>query len=147
MDLALNEGGSSGDQVSDPRQSGRPATKSAKPATKKATASTSAETRKPAATKTQVQPRLPKLSYQPNQRLQHDRRLPSVPKTTCLPPQTKVDPKLANAWKTKSGRELSEAELLAMPDAEYMSDKQLDFFRAQLEAQKDDSAVQRRRNH
>lgn len=53
-------------------------------------------------------------------------------------PATKVDPKLANAWKTKSGRELSEAELLAMPDAEYMSDKQLDFFRAQLEAQKDD---------
>ena len=32
----------------------------------------------------------------------------------------KPDPKLANAWKTKSGRELSEAELLAMPDSEYM---------------------------
>jgi DnaK suppressor protein len=53
-------------------------------------------------------------------------------------PATKVDAKLANAWKTKSGRELTEAELMAMPDAEYMSDKQLDFFRAILEAQKED---------
>ncbi|MEN9452064.1 MAG: polymerase-binding protein DksA, partial [Pseudomonadota bacterium] len=44
-------------------------------------------------------------------------------------PATKVDPKLANAWKNKSGRELTEAELMAMPEAEYMSDKQLDFFR------------------
>ena len=51
---------------------------------------------------------------------------------------TKVDPKLANAWKTKAGRDLTEAELLAMPDSEYMSDKQLDFFRSQLEAQKED---------
>ena len=51
---------------------------------------------------------------------------------------TKVDTKTANAWKTKAGRDLSEAELLAMPDAEYMSDKQLEFFRTRLEAQKDD---------
>jgi DnaK suppressor protein len=53
-------------------------------------------------------------------------------------PATKVDTKLANAWKTKSGKDLSEAELLAMPDGEYMSDKQLDFFRARLEVQKED---------
>jgi DnaK suppressor protein len=53
-------------------------------------------------------------------------------------PATKVDTKLANAWKNKSGRELSEPELMAMPDTEYMSDKQLDFFRARLETQKDD---------
>ena len=51
---------------------------------------------------------------------------------------TKVDTKLASAWKSKAGRDLSEAELMAMPDAEYMSDKQLDFFRARLEAQKED---------
>jgi len=50
----------------------------------------------------------------------------------------KVDPKLANAWKTKAGRELSEPELLAMPEAEYMNDKQLDFFRNRLQQQKDD---------
>jgi DnaK suppressor protein len=50
----------------------------------------------------------------------------------------KADPKLANAWKTKAGRDLTEAELLAMPDSEYMNDKQLDFFRARLQALKDD---------
>jgi DnaK suppressor protein len=51
---------------------------------------------------------------------------------------TKPDPKLANAWKTKAGRELTEAELLAMPESEYMNDKQIDFFRARLTALKDD---------
>lgn len=50
----------------------------------------------------------------------------------------KPDAKLANAWKTKAGRELSEAELLAMPESEYMSEKQLDFFRARLQQQKTD---------
>ena len=50
----------------------------------------------------------------------------------------KADPKLANAWKTKAGRELTEAELLAMPESAYMNDKQLDFFRAKLQQQKDD---------
>ncbi len=55
-----------------------------------------------------------------------------------IKPAAKADPKVANAWKTKAGRALSEAELLAMPDSEYMNDKQLDFFRARLQAQKDD---------
>ncbi len=50
----------------------------------------------------------------------------------------KIDPKLVNAWKTKAGRDLSVDELLAMPEAEYMNDKQLEFFRAQLQQQKDD---------
>lgn len=50
----------------------------------------------------------------------------------------KADPKLANAWKTKPGRELTEAELLSMPDSEYMSEQQLEFFRTQLEALKED---------
>lgn len=53
-------------------------------------------------------------------------------------PAVKADAKTAGAWKTKSGRELSEPELLAMPDAEYMNDKQIDFFRARLQQQKDD---------
>ena len=53
-------------------------------------------------------------------------------------PAAKVDPKLAGAWKHKTGRDLSEAELLAMPDSEYMNEKQLDFFRGQLTALKDD---------
>jgi DnaK suppressor protein len=50
----------------------------------------------------------------------------------------KADPKLANAWKTKAGRDLSEAEVLAMPDNEYMNEKQLDFFRVKLQTLKDD---------
>ena len=50
----------------------------------------------------------------------------------------KADPKLANAWKNKSGRDLTEAEVLAMPDAEYMNEKQLEFFRAKLQMLKDD---------
>ncbi len=53
-------------------------------------------------------------------------------------PTQKADPKLANAWKSKAGRDLSEAELLAMPDSEYMNDKQLDFFRNKLQTLKDD---------
>jgi DnaK suppressor protein len=50
----------------------------------------------------------------------------------------KADPKLINAWKTKAGRELSEPELLAMPEAEYMNEKQLDFFKSRLQTLKDD---------
>ncbi|MBK9685257.1 MAG: RNA polymerase-binding protein DksA [Betaproteobacteria bacterium] len=53
-------------------------------------------------------------------------------------PAHKVDPKLANAWKHKAGRELSVDELLAMPESEYMNEKQLEFFRFQLQKQKDD---------
>jgi DnaK suppressor protein len=53
-------------------------------------------------------------------------------------PAAKPDPKLANAWKTKAGRDLTEAELLAMPEGEYMNDKQVEFFKARLNALKDD---------
>ncbi len=53
-------------------------------------------------------------------------------------PAFKADPRLANAWKGKAGRDLTEDELLAMPDAEYMNDKQLEFFRTRLQALKDD---------
>lgn len=58
---------------------------------------------------------------------------PNMPTTA-----TKVDSKLANAWKNKAGRDLSDEELMAMPDSEYMNEKQQDFFRARLEALKDD---------
>ena len=50
----------------------------------------------------------------------------------------KSDPKLANAWKSKTGRELTEPEVLAMPESEYMNDKQLEFFRLKLQTLKDD---------
>jgi DnaK suppressor protein len=50
----------------------------------------------------------------------------------------KADPKLANAWKAKAGRDLTEPEVLAMPDSEYMNDKQLEYFRVKLQTLKDD---------
>jgi DnaK suppressor protein len=44
----------------------------------------------------------------------------------------KKDPKLANNWKTKTADQLSDAEVIAMPDTEYMNEKQLAFFRLKL---------------
>ncbi len=44
----------------------------------------------------------------------------------------KKDPKLANNWKTKPGDQLTDEEIRAMPDSEYMNDKQLAFFRHKL---------------
>jgi DnaK suppressor protein len=50
------------------------------------------------------------------------------------PPQAaaKKDPKLANNWKTKAGEALSDEEVKAMPDSEYMNEKQMAFFRHKL---------------
>jgi len=50
----------------------------------------------------------------------------------------KADPKLVNAWKTKAGRDLTEPELQAMPEDEYMNEKQREFFRTRLQVLKDD---------
>ena len=61
--------------------------------------------------------------------------------------RTRPIPKLANAWKTKAGRDLTDDELLAMPESEYMNEKQLEFFRMKLQALKDDLLEQRRRDH
>jgi len=44
----------------------------------------------------------------------------------------KKDPKLANNWKTKPGEQLTDDEVRAMPDSEYMNEKQLAFFRHKL---------------
>ncbi len=49
----------------------------------------------------------------------------------------KPDPKLANAWKTKTARQLIDAEVLAMPESEYMKDKQLEFFKIKLQQLKE----------
>lgn len=59
--------------------------------------------------------------------------LPSAP-APVSPSYTpiKKDPKLANNWKTKPVHELTDAEVLAMPDAEYMNDAQMAFFRLKL---------------
>ena len=50
----------------------------------------------------------------------------------------KKDPKLANNWKTKAGEALTDEEVKAMPDAEYMNDKQMAFFRQKLSILKQD---------
>ncbi|HWI84268.1 RNA polymerase-binding protein DksA [Ramlibacter sp.] len=50
----------------------------------------------------------------------------------------KKDPKLANNWKSKPAEELSDAEVLAMPDSEYMNEKQMAFFRLKLMRLKQD---------
>jgi len=44
----------------------------------------------------------------------------------------KKDPKLANNWKVKPAEELTDAEVMAMPDSEYMNEKQMAFFRFKL---------------
>jgi DnaK suppressor protein len=65
--------------------------------------------------------------------------LPSAPApvTVSFTP-IKKDAKLANNWKTKKLEELSDAEIIAMPDAEYMNDVQMAFFRRKLIALKQD---------
>ena len=74
--------------------------------------------------------------------------LPPVPAPKNLPMPTvaappvpipvKKDPKLANNWKSKNVADLSDAEVIAMPDSEYMNDKQLAYFRLKLVGLKED---------
>ena len=56
------------------------------------------------------------------------------PAVLPAPPMVAVkkDPKLANNWKSKPVEQLSDAEVMAMPDTEYMNDKQMAFFRLKL---------------
>jgi DnaK suppressor protein len=49
------------------------------------------------------------------------------------PIAVKKDPKLANNWKSKPAHELTDAEVIAMPDSEYMNEKQMAFFRLKLQ--------------
>jgi DnaK suppressor protein len=50
----------------------------------------------------------------------------------ALPSSIKKDAKLANNWKTTPAADLTDAELMAMPDAEYMNAVQMAAFRAKL---------------
>jgi DnaK suppressor protein len=56
--------------------------------------------------------------------------------TQDLPPPpfvaVKKDAKLANNWKTKKPDQLSDAEIMAMSDKDYMNDAQMAFFRIKL---------------
>jgi len=49
-----------------------------------------------------------------------------------LPSTVKKDPKLANNWKSKHAEQLTDAELMAMPDSEYMNESQMAAFRFKL---------------
>ena len=53
-----------------------------------------------------------------------------------VPHAIKKDPKLAGNWKKKAPGDLSDAELIAMPDSEYMNDVQMAAFRLKLVALK-----------
>ena len=112
---------------------------------KKTAAKPAAEAKPSAAKASKVEAPAPTPAPMPSASRFADRFAPPKPpargSTAVLDtprPATKTDPKLANAWKSKTGRDLTEAELLAMPDSEYMNDKQLEFFRARLQALKDD---------
>jgi DnaK suppressor protein len=112
--------------------------KAGKPATGKASAKTKAEATGEVATLESAPP--------PATNRFADRFAPPKPPTRQMNSSTelesprtvaKADPKLVNAWKTKSGNELTDAEVLAMPDGEYMNAKQIEFFRAKLTELKD----------
>ena len=63
------------------------------------------------------------------------------PSSIFVPPPhmaAKKDPKLANNWKTTPVEKMSDAEVLAMPDSEYMNEKQMAFFRHKLVVLKQD---------
>jgi DnaK suppressor protein len=57
----------------------------------------------------------------------------AIPTLPAVVPMTPVkNPKLANNWKTKSAASISDEEVLAMPDDEYMNALQMAFFRLKL---------------
>jgi DnaK suppressor protein len=61
--------------------------------------------------------------------------LQNMPSQVLTPPPfvaVKKDPKLANNWKTKKPDQLSDAEVMAMSDNDYMNDAQMAFFRLKL---------------
>ena len=58
--------------------------------------------------------------------------------TTIIPVIPKKDAKLVNNWKTKTADQLTDAEVIAMPDSEYMNDVQMAFFRIKLVHLKDE---------
>jgi DnaK suppressor protein len=61
--------------------------------------------------------------------------LQNMPTQVLTPPPfvaVKKDPKLANNWKTKKPDQLTDAEVMAMSDNDYMNDAQMAFFRLKL---------------
>ncbi|MDD2547526.1 MAG: RNA polymerase-binding protein DksA [Burkholderiaceae bacterium] len=58
--------------------------------------------------------------------------MPPTPQVHPPAAPFKKDPQLVDNWETKSAEALTDAEVLAMPDDEYMNEKQLAFFRLKL---------------
>jgi DnaK suppressor protein len=68
----------------------------------------------------------------------YSQSIPSPVIVPALPSSIKKDAKLANNWKTKPVAELTDAELLAMSDDDYMNEVQLAAFRLKLSTLKQD---------
>lgn len=65
----------------------------------------------------------------------------TIPRNAMTPPvptSLQKDPKRANNWKTLPVDQLTDQDVLAMPDSEYMNDQQLAFFRLKLQRLKAD---------
>ena len=58
--------------------------------------------------------------------------------TPPVPSSVQKDPKRANNWKSLSVEQLSDQDVQAMPDSEYMNEVQLAYFRRKLTLLKDD---------
>ena len=112
-----------------------PAAVAKAPAAKKAPAKTAAPAKKAAARKRAVAP-TPVRQAPP---MAPPKILPMpIAATPPVPIAVRKDPKLANNWKTKPVEALSDDEVIAMPDSEYMNDKQLAYFRLKLVELKND---------
>lgn len=130
---------------------------SKKKATSKVAATTAEQTGKPAAKKTAAKPstaaakttagsKSRTVTHEPTKAAAAPAAVTkavsnkTMPTTTSAPTSfvTKRDPKLANNWKTKPLEELTDAEIVAMSDDEYMNDVQMAYFRAKLVKLKQD---------
>lgn len=80
----------------------------------------------------------PKPSHSPDAAKATFSNLPERVMTPLVHSPARKDPKLANNWKSKTPDRLTDEEVLSMPDAEYMNDTQLAFFRHKLVRLKQD---------
>ncbi|WP_240660668.1 RNA polymerase-binding protein DksA [Inhella crocodyli] len=62
---------------------------------------------------------------------------PNKPAASAKPAARSAGKAGSDAWKGKPGHLLTDEEVLAMPDGEYMNDQQLAFFRAKLQSLRD----------
>lgn len=117
----------------------KPEQTASKAATKKTAQAKTATGRKTSPSRKQAQPA---PSPQPSEAVVKpaSSRKPFMRSASVAPSPVAVkkDPKLANNWKTKPVEQLSDAEIIAMPDDEYMNDTQLAYFRLKLVQLKND---------